>query len=139
MARPAGSIRPTHDAHQAASLPAWRPTLDRLRLVERLQLLATTVLGVGALLLAVVVAERMVASVENHQRTLALQTRIEAVRYDGRLMRIDQLESRYVEDTGFISPITGQDRGAARPGGRPSATSRAVERGGTPQSTSSTT
>ena len=120
MARPAGSIRPTHDAHQAASLPAWRPTLDRLRLVERLQLLATTVLGVGALLLAVVVAERMVAAVENHQRTLALRTRIEAVRYDGRLMRIDQLESRYVEDTGFISPIRDKivalrDRVAALP------------------------
>jgi diguanylate cyclase (GGDEF)-like protein len=108
MARPAGSIRPTHDAHQAASLPAWRPTLDRLRLVERLQLLATTVLGVGALLLAVVVAERMVTSVENHQRTLALQTQIESIRYEGRLMRIEQLESRFVEHTGFVSPVTGR-------------------------------
>lgn len=106
MARPAGSIRPTLDAHHAASLPAWRPTLDRLRLVERLQLLATTVLGVGALLLAVVVADRMVTAAENHQRTLVLQTQIESIRYDGRLMRIEQLESRYVEDTGFISPIT---------------------------------
>lgn len=104
MARPA--VRPTHDAQQVAPLPAWRPTLDRLRLIERLQLLATTVLGVGALLLAVVIADRIVTAVENHQRTLALQTRIEAVRYDARLMRIDQLEARYVEDTGVISPVT---------------------------------
>ena len=108
MARPARSSRPTQDAHQAPSLPAWRPTLDRLRLVERLQLLATTVLGVGALLLAVVIAERMVTSVEHHQHTLALQSQIESVRYEGRLMRIEQLESRYVEDTGFVSPITGR-------------------------------
>ena len=108
MARPARSSRPTQDAHQAPSLPAWRPTLDRLRLVERLQLLATTVLGVGALLLAVVIAERMVTAVEHHQHTLALQSQIESVRYEGRLMRIEQLESRYVEHAGFVSPITGR-------------------------------
>jgi diguanylate cyclase (GGDEF)-like protein len=88
--------------------------------MERLQLLATTVLGVGALLLAVVIAGRIVNSVGNHQRTLRIQNSIEAIRYDGRLIRIRQLEARYVDTTGVIPPISGEiqalrDRVAALP------------------------
>lgn len=94
MLRSTGRSRPTRDALILQRLPSWRPTLDRLRLVERLQLCATIVLGVGALLLAVVIAVRIVDSVENHQRTLEIQNGIESIRYDARFMQVRQLESR---------------------------------------------
>jgi diguanylate cyclase (GGDEF)-like protein len=115
-----GRSRPTHDALIPESIPAWRPTLDRLRLVERVQLLATIVLGVGALLLAVVIAVRIVDSVEDHRRTLEIQNGIESIRYDARVMQVRQLESRYADTGGSIPPIvdeiqTLRDRVAALP------------------------
>ena len=108
MLRSTGRSRPTHDAVNPASLPAWRPTLDRLRLVERLQLLATIVFGVGALLLAVVIAVRIVDSVETQHRALAIQNGIESIRYDARVMQVRQLEYRYADTTGTIPTFAGE-------------------------------
>ena len=120
MFRSTGRARPPHDALHAVSLPAWRPALDRLRLVERLQLLATIVLGIGALLLAVVIAARIVDSVENHQRTLSIQDGIESIRYDSRVMQVRQLEYRYADTEGTLPQFADEiqalrDRVAALP------------------------
>jgi len=120
MLRSTGRSRPTQDALIPESLSAWRSTLDRLRLVERVQLLATIVLAVGALFLAVVIAVRIVDSVANHQRALEIQNGIESIRYDARVMQVRQLESRYPDTRGTVPTVVDEiqalrDRVAALP------------------------